>query len=441
MGVLNNIQKNANKAIRPLCERLGYNKPIYSPSIPHLFPLSIHGEGGPIGRGEVKRGGAFNKDNNKRIFAANALKSRVGKAPHRALYAIGVLRYNCMSSKVMNMSEETRGTSELSLKRAIGQLLIVGFEGTHLPIPLIGALTKGDIGGVILFARNFESRDQIMALTQQIHRIPSPYPIWIGVDQEGGKVQRIGESLGSAKIPSAREIGATTPQHAYEVAVETGKDLKHLGFDIDFAPVLDIDTNPANPIIGDRAYGTTPEDVVRYAIPVMNGLRDAGIIACGKHFPGHGDTDKDSHTDLPETMHGIERLRDVEFKPFKAAIDADIPMIMTAHIVMKGLGERLPATLSHDVIGLLRGELHYDGIVVSDDLEMDAIIDRCCTIDAVLRGLRAGVDAFLICKSQYLWINLCKLIRAEAEKDDALKARIFESAHRVLRTKEAYLKA
>ena len=192
MGVLNIIQKTQTKLfvlyasdwdiINPSIPHLfpiyspsiPHLFPIYSPSIPHLFPISIHGEGGPIGRGEVKRGRAFNKDNNKRIFAANALKSRVGKAPHRALYAIGVLRYNCMSSKVMNMSEETRGTSELSLKRAIGQLLIVGFEGTHLPIPLIGALTKGDIGGVILFARNFESRDQIMAVTGQIHRIPSP---------------------------------------------------------------------------------------------------------------------------------------------------------------------------------------------------------------------------------------------------------------------------
>lgn len=335
------------------------------------------------------------------------------------------------------MSEELRETtSGLSLKHAIGQLLIVGFEGSRLPIPLIGALTKGDVGGVILFARNFESRDQIVSLTRQIHSIPSPYPIWTCVDQEGGKVQRIGESFGSARIPSAREIGATTPERAYEIAVETGRDLKALGFDINFAPVLDIDTNPANPIIGDRAFGATAEDVIRYAIPTIKGLEDAGIIACGKHFPGHGDTDKDSHTDLPETMHGIERLREVEFKPFKAAIEAGVPMIMTAHIVMKGLGERFPATLSRSVIGLLRGELGYDGVVVSDDLEMDAIIDRCCTIDAVLRGLRAGVDAFLICKSQYLWLNLCKLIRAEAEKDEALKARIFESAERVLRVKK-----
>lgn len=334
-----------------------------------------------------------------------------------------------------DFEKDSNASQKISLKRAIGQLFIVGFEGTRLPIPLIGALTKGDVGGVILFSRNFESREQIQSLTRQIHEIPAPYPVWIGVDQEGGKVQRIGERFGSKPLPSAREIGMTTPENAYETAYRNGQDLKSLGFDINFAPVLDIHTNEANPVIGDRAFGATPDDVIRFAVPTMKGLSDAGILTCGKHFPGHGDTDKDSHTDLPETMHGIKRLRDVEFKPFKAAVDNGIPMIMTAHIVMKGLGERFPATLSKDVVGLLRHELGYGGVVVSDDLEMDAIIDHCCISDAVLRGLRAGVDAFLICKSQYLWINLRKIVQAEAEKDSSLQERIFEAAQRILRAK------
>lgn len=328
--------------------------------------------------------------------------------------------------------------SELSLKRAVGQLFIVGFEGTTLPIPLLGALTKGDVGGVILFARNFESREQIMRLTQEIHAIPSPYPIWIGVDQEGGKVQRIGENFGSEKIPSAAAIGKTTPENAYDVASKNARDLKNLGFDINFAPVLDIHTNPENPIIADRAYGTTPEDVVKFAIPTMNGLRDHGIIPCGKHFPGHGDTDKDSHTDLPIVSHDIERLNRVEFQPFKAAIEAHIPMLMTAHIVMRGLGEQFPATLSPSVLSLLRNALHFDGIIVSDDLEMDAIIDRFSTIKAVELGLKAGVDAFLICKSQYLWLNLSKQIRAEVENDELMQKRIFEAARRVLKLKSQH---
>lgn len=328
----------------------------------------------------------------------------------------------------------------ISLKHAVGQLLMAGFEGTRLPIPLIGALTKGEIGGVILFSRNFESREQIEALTAQIHQISSPYPIWIGVDQEGGKVQRIGESLGSSKIPAALELAQTTPQHASEIAAATARDIKGLGFDINFAPVLDIHTNPANPIIATRAFGTTADQVIEFAIPTMQAQMHEGIIPCGKHFPGHGDTTTDSHTDLPEVLHDMRRLESVEFKPFKAAIDAGIPMIMTAHIVMKGLGERLPGTLSRMVVtDLLRHRLGFEGVIVSDDLEMDAIIDNYSTIKAVQMGLRAGVDLFLVCKSQYLWAPLCKQLVNEAQKDQSLEERIFASAQRIIALKQRFL--
>lgn len=327
-------------------------------------------------------------------------------------------------------------SEKISLKHAVGQLIMAGFEGTRLPIPLIGALTKGEVGGVILFARNFESREQICELTRQIHAIESPYPIWVAVDQEGGKVQRIGEKYGSAAIPAALDIAQTTPENAHDIARATADDLKSLGFDLNFAPVLDIHTNPGNPIIATRAFGTTPEQVIKFALPTMRGLMEGGIIPCGKHFPGHGDTSTDSHTDLPLVTHSIDRLRSVEFKPFKAAIDAGIPMIMSAHIVMQGLGERFPSTLSPKVMhDLLRAELGFEGVIVSDDLEMDAIIDSFSTQKAVLLGLRAGVDMFLVCRSQYLWLPLCKQIVEHAKADPALEARIYESACRVLKLK------
>ena len=328
----------------------------------------------------------------------------------------------------------------LSLKRAIGQMIIAGFEGTSLPIPLLGALTKGEIGGVILFSRNFESREQIAKLVSEIHAIPSPYPIWVGIDQEGGKVQRIGESFGSPKIPAAQDIGHMTVVQAETIARHASRDLKSLGFDINFAPVLDIHTNPDNPIIASRAFGSTPEKVIEYAIPTFKAMMEEGIIPCGKHFPGHGDTSQDSHTDLPEVMHGIQRLRDVELRPFAAAIQAGIPLIMSAHIVMTGLGERYPSTLSPQIMtGLLREELGFKGVIVSDDLEMDAIIDRFSLIKAVLLGIHAGCDAFLVCRSQYLWLPLCSQILAEAQKDDALSTRIFASAHRILEVKRQYM--
>ncbi|MBQ9243269.1 MAG: beta-N-acetylhexosaminidase [Proteobacteria bacterium] len=327
-------------------------------------------------------------------------------------------------------------SEKISLKHAVGQLIVAGFEGTRLPIPLIGALTKGEVGGVILFARNFESREQICELTRQIHAIESPYPIWVAVDQEGGKVQRIGEKYGSATIPAALDIAQTTPENAHDIARATADDLKSLGFDINFAPVLDIHTNPDNPIIATRAFGKTPEQVIKFALPTMRGLMEGGIIPCGKHFPGHGDTSTDSHTDLPLVTHSLDRLRSVEFKPFKAAIDAGIPMIMSAHIVMQGLGERFPSTLSPKVMhDLLRAELGFEGVIVSDDLEMDAIIDSFSTQKAVLLGLRAGVDMFLVCRSQYLWLPLCKQIVEHAKTDPSLESRIYESARRVLKLK------
>ena len=330
-------------------------------------------------------------------------------------------------------------SEQISLKHAVGQLFIAGFEGTKLPIPLIGALTKGEIGGVILFSRNFESRDQIKALTDQIHAIHSPYPIWIGIDQEGGKVQRIREDLGSDRIPAAMDIAQTTPENARSIAEHTARDLKSLGFDINFAPVLDIHTNPDNPIIATRAFGTTPDQVIRYAIPTMEGLMSGGVIPCGKHFPGHGDTNLDSHTDLPEVQHGIKRLEAVEFKPFEAAIAGGIPMIMSAHIVMRGLGEFFPATLCESILtGILRNRLGFRGVIVSDDLEMDAIIDHYSIIKAVTFGIRAGVDAFLICKSQYLWAPICKQIVALAMEDEGMQQRIMESAQRILELKRAH---
>lgn len=324
----------------------------------------------------------------------------------------------------------------LTLKLAIGQMITAGFEGTKLPIPLIGALTKGEIGGIILFSRNFESREQIMALTRQIHDIQSPYPIWIGVDQEGGKVQRIRENLGSANIPAAMDIAQTTPDNSYRIASATAQDLKSLGFDINFAPVLDIHTNPDNPIIATRAFGTTPQQVIDFALPVMHAHLDNGMIPCGKHFPGHGDTSQDSHTDLPFVMHDRARLESIEFKPFKAAIDAGLPMMMTAHIVMAGLGERFPSTLSPMVVtDILKNELGYKGIVVSDDLEMDAIIDRFSTLKAVQLGIKAGVDLFLVCKSQHLWLPLCKQL-VEAVKDNAdMQEKILSSAQKILALK------
>jgi len=330
--------------------------------------------------------------------------------------------------------------SDMTLKQAAGQILTVGFEGKKLPVPLMGALLKGDVGGVILFRRNIENAEQLRALTSSISSLKTQLPPWIAVDQEGGKVQRLSENVGLSKLPTASEVGKLSVDETRNFAAQLASDVKSFGFNLNFAPVLDIHTNPDNPIIGDRAYGTTAEVVSEHGVAVMQGHLDSGVVPCGKHFPGHGDTSLDSHLETPIVETGIERLREVEFKPFKAAIDAGIPMIMSAHIVMQGLGERFPATLSPAVLrGLLRKELGFEGVIVSDDLEMGAIIDNYSILKAVLLGLKAGVDMFLICKSQYLWENLSKLLVAEAKKDPEVERMIFEAAERVVALKKRYL--
>ncbi len=329
---------------------------------------------------------------------------------------------------------------ELTLKQAAGQILTVGFEGKKLPVPLMGALLKGDVGGVILFRRNIEDADQLRALTTSIRDLKTQLPPWIAVDQEGGKVQRLSENVGLSKLPSASEVGALSVEETRAFAERLALDVKSFGFNLNFAPVLDIHTNPDNPIIGDRAYGTTAEVVSEHGVAVLRGHMEAGVVPCGKHFPGHGDTSLDSHLETPVVESSLERLRDVEFKPFKAAIEAGIPMIMSAHIVMQGLGERFPATLSPAILrGLLRKELGFEGVIVSDDLEMGAIIDNYSILKAVILGLKAGVDMFLICKSQYLWENLSKQLVAEAKKDAEVERLIYEAAARVVALKERFL--
>ncbi|MCL2326326.1 MAG: beta-N-acetylhexosaminidase [Proteobacteria bacterium] len=331
--------------------------------------------------------------------------------------------------------------SEISLKHAIGQILIVGFEGTQLTPPLRGALTKGSVGGVVLFSRNMTSQAQLRELTQSIHELSAVCAPWVAVDQEGGKVQRLGPKLGFDPVPPAMHISEMTPAEGYAIAAKTAAQLRDFGFNLNFAPVLDIHTNPKNPIIADRAFGTTPERVIAHALPVIQAHLEAGVVPCGKHFPGHGDTDTDSHTDSPIVMHDLARLRQIEFRPFKAAIDAGIPMIMSAHIRLPQIGERFPATLSPGFMrDILRGELGFDGIIVSDDLEMSAIADNFSCLKAVILGLRAGVDAFLICKSQYLWLPLAQQILDEARQDPGLAERILESAQRILQAKDRFLK-
>ena len=187
-----------------------------------------------------------------------------------------------------------------------------------------------------------------------------------------------------------------------EIARALARELSDLGIHLDFAPCVDVDTNPANPVIGDRSFGRTPERVAKHAVHFITAMQEAGVAACAKHFPGHGDTSTDSHHELPRLDHDLERLRAVELPPFQAAIDADVASIMTAHVLFPALDPERPATVAPEVMSLLRNELGYEGVVFSDDLEMKAIADHCSTRELVEGCFAAGVDALLVSRSAEL---------------------------------------
>jgi beta-N-acetylhexosaminidase len=342
------------------------------------------------------------------------------------------------------------------MRNDVGQLLWVGFPGPAVSAALRARLDRGEIGATILFKRNLQisaagagadeercDLDALVALTRELHRsAPDGTPALIAVDQEGGSVQRV--RAPATRWPAMRAHDRFAPPEDAAIAEAVGRaigdELAALGFDIDFAPVLDVHTNPANTVIGDRAFGTDAETVARRALAFARGLAEAGMISCGKHFPGHGDTATDSHFELPRIDHDRERLERVELLPFRRAVTADLPMIMTAHVVLAALDPSRPATMSdHVVTGLLRDKLGYRGLIVSDDLDMRAIVDHVGVDLAAVAAVRAGCDVLLLCRDEdHQAMAEAALIR-EAERDSAFRSRVGEAAHRVRALKQAHI--
>jgi beta-N-acetylhexosaminidase len=341
------------------------------------------------------------------------------------------------------------------VREDIGQLLWIGFDGPTATTALRTQLDAGDWGATIVFKYNLKvsvaegairqevtDLDALDELNRDLHRsAPDGTPALIAVDHEGGLVQRV-RAPATHWPPMRTHDGFTPPEDAAvaeQVGLALGRELRALGFDIDFAPVLDIHTNPANPIIGDRAFGTEPEAVTRRALAFARGLEAAGVLACGKHFPGHGDTSTDSHLELPRIDHAMERLERVELVPFLRAAQAKLPMIMTAHVVFAAIDARLPATMSKDVVtGLLREKLGYEGVIVSDDLDMRAITDRMSPGEAAVDAVRAGCDVLLLCHHPDRQQTAREALIKEAERDSELRRQIGESAARVRAMKRAH---
>jgi beta-N-acetylhexosaminidase len=324
------------------------------------------------------------------------------------------------------------------LRLAAGQLLVGGFPGEQIHEEFASLVTEGVIGGAILFPSNPTSLEQLADSMERLTSLTPPWPLWVAIDQEGGRVQRLRAPF--PQLPPMRTFGdARKKTLAQRAGHLIGESLRLFGIQQDYAPVLDVDSNPANPIIGDRSFSRDPSTVARLAAAFIDGLQTAGVAACGKHFPGHGDTGSDSHLELPTLPHDRARLDEIELVPFRAAVRADVAAIMTAHILFPALDAEHPATLSERVIEpLLRKELGFDGVIVSDDLEMRAIADHYGIEDAAVRAVRAGCDQLIISERPSLMRSAHRALVDAVERGSLEKRRLFEAAERVRRLKATF---
>jgi len=329
----------------------------------------------------------------------------------------------------------------MTLHEKIGQMLLFGWQSTAQADALV---TEFAAGGVILMGRNIgtpaETAAQIAHL-QRLTRERGLPPLFVATDQEGGRVQRL-DPPHYPERPSQREIGtASSPDAARTAAREIGTELKSLGFNWDFAPVLDVDINPQNPVIGDRAYSSRPDTVAAFGTAAIAGFQDdARILACGKHFPGHGDTDTDSHFALPTIRRSRAALDAVELVPFRAAIQSGVAAIMTAHILFPALDPALPATLSPAVLtGLLRQELGFDGLIITDDLEMKGVADGWGAPEAAVLAVEAGADILLCCHEWDTQRAIHAALLSAAQTGRLTETRLDQSLARITAAKTKWL--
>lgn len=325
------------------------------------------------------------------------------------------------------------------LRKDAGQLLIAGIADKTLPTSVAQSLQHEELAGVILFRRNLGSMEEIAALTGAIHAA-SPSVPFVAIDQEGGLVQRIKAPL--TVWPPMLEVAASNDANLVALAGEALADeIAWLGFNLNFAPIADIHTNESNPIIGNRAFGRSATDVARYAGAFCAGMTIAGVMPCAKHFPGHGDTATDSHLELPVMQTDLRTLQSRELAPFAAMVRAHVPMIMTAHILFPELDPIYPATLSPHIISeLLRIRLGFDGIVISDDLNMKALADHYTMDEMVRLGLEAGIDIFLVCEHEERRVAAFEALVHQGESNSLQRERIALAARRVRKQREAWLR-
>lgn len=328
----------------------------------------------------------------------------------------------------------------MSLAEKVGQLFQVGFQSQTIDKEIKDLVENYHVGGVIYFSRNIKNLEQTASLSKNLQKLAlnsgAGIPLFISVDQEGGRVRRIKDLR---YFPANRELGAAGEKEMIKkAAAVTAKELKEIGINVNLAPVLDVNNNPANQVIGDRSFGADPVLVAEMGTAYIEALQAQGVIAAAKHFPGHGDTAVDSHFELPVVNHNRERLDQVELYPFKKAIEAGVDIIMAAHIYFPALESQagLPATLSKAVLkDLLREELNFEGVIITDDMEMGALNNSFDIAAAAVKTIKAGSDIVLISHSYDKQKKAVEAVIKAVEKGEISSERIEESLKRIVKLK------
>ncbi|MBD7945318.1 MULTISPECIES: beta-N-acetylhexosaminidase [Psychrobacillus] len=341
--------------------------------------------------------------------------------------------------KEVDSTVTTSPVDSMSLEEKVGQMIFGGIEGVELSEKSREMIREDKVGGIIFFKDNLVNANQIVTLLNSIkaENMQQQYPLFLGIDQEGGRVTRIPELN---NLPTNKQIGKKdNPALAFQLGELLGKQLNAFGFNLDFAPVLDVDSNPNNPVIGDRSFGSDPKLVSELGISTMKGLQSENVISVIKHFPGHGDTEVDSHIELPIVSKNMKELQALEFIPFQNALKSGADVVMIGHILLPEIDANKPSSISNVVITkILREQLKYEGVVMTDDMTMKAILDNYEIGEAAVEAVKAGNDIVLIAHDYEKVQRAIQAILEAVQNEEIKVEQIDRSVERILQLKEKY---
>lgn len=329
--------------------------------------------------------------------------------------------------------------SKMSLEDKIGQMILAGVSGTSIDANANKLISQFHVGGIIFYKYNFETPTQVIQLVNQLKaRNSSSLPLLLGVDQEGGRVTRLPGGL--TNFPPNKQIGqVNNPEFSYKVGTLLGHELKEFGLNLDFAPVLDINSNPNNPVIGDRSFGNNAEVVSKLGIQTMKGIQSQNVITTIKHFPGHGDTSVDSHLDLPIVNKSLKELKELELIPFERAINQGADVVMVAHILLPQLDKTNPGTMSKAVMtDLLRKQLGFTGVIITDDMTMGAITEHYGIGKAAVESVKAGSDIILVGHDYNNVVKIISSLKTAVQNGEISEQRLNDSIERIIQLKRKY---